>query len=246
MAKKRLRIFAGPNGSGKSTFIQEFQSKPNLKLGYYVNADDIEKALKAYQLLKLSDFGITITTRQIRHYFKNSTFSPVKLNDTTIGSHFKVKDNILIVSDVLKLNSYIAADIAEFIRQQLLKAKHSFSFETVMSDANKIDFLKKAKRKGFTIYVYFFATEDPIININRVALRVAQHGHSVNTTTIKKRYYKSLRNLKEAVAVSDRAYLFDNSGEVSILFAEITDGKEVAIKDSEHIPGWFVKYLLNV
>jgi len=245
MSKSRLRIFAGPNGSGKSTFIQGFQSKPNLKLGYYVNADDIEKELKTSHTLNISHFGIKITTRQIRCYFKNSTFAPLKLNDPNIGGHFTVKNNVLSVSTALKLNSYIAADLAEFIRQQLLKTQGSFSFETVMSDANKIKFLKKAKRKGLTIYLYFFATEDPIININRVALRVAQHGHPVNAATIKKRYYKSLQNLKDAITISDRAYLFDNSGEVSILFAEITNGKEVLIKDSENIPSWFVKYVLN-
>ena len=246
MSKSRLRIFAGPNGSGKSTFIQGFQSRPNLKLGYYVNADDIEKELKASHTLNMSDFGIEITTRQIRYYFKKSTFAPVKLNDPTIGSHFKIVNNILSVSTELKLNSYIAADLAELIRQQLLKSKRSFSFETVMSDANKIDFLKKAKREGFIIYLYFFATEDPIININRVALRVAQSGHSVDPVTIEKRYYKSLQNLKNALAASDRAYLFDNSGEVSILFSEITNGKEVDIKDSENVPEWFVKFVLDV
>lgn len=245
MSKSRLRIFAGPNGSGKSTFIQGFQSRPNLKLGYYVNADDIEKELKKFHSLNISDFGIEITTRQIRYYFKKSTFAPVKLKDSTIGSHFKVKNNILSVSNALKINSYIAADLAEFIRQQLLKTKRSFSFETVMSDANKIEFLKKGKRKGFTIYLYFFATEDPIININRVALRVAQQGHPVDASTIEKRYYKSLHNLKSAISVSDRAYLFDNSGEVSILFAEITNGKEVEIKDAENVPDWFVKYVLK-
>ncbi len=39
----RLRMFAGPNGSGKSTIKDML---PPERLGVYVNADDIEKAIR--------------------------------------------------------------------------------------------------------------------------------------------------------------------------------------------------------
>jgi len=244
MSKKRLRIFAGPNGSGKSTFIKNFPSAPNIKLGYYVNADDIEQNLKLNYYLAFNEFGITVTTDQIQTYFKNSTFAPVKLNNIDLWNSFTIENNTLLLNKNLSINSYIAADLAEFIRQTLLADGLSFSYETVMSDANKIDFLQKAKDAGYRIYLYYFATEDPSINVRNVTLRVLQKGHAVDEELIKARYYRSLNNLKAAVKVSDRAYLFNNA-DLIILIANITNGEDVEVIDVNNIPNWFINYLIE-
>lgn len=53
---RRLRIFGGPNGSRKSTIVEQIDSKYDL--GYYINADDLEKLLKSTQKLELSNYGI--------------------------------------------------------------------------------------------------------------------------------------------------------------------------------------------
>ena len=98
----------------------------------------------------------------------------------------------MILSDN-NINSYIAADIANFLREALLDAGVSFSYETVMSHVSKVEFLKKAKANNYKIYLYFIATEDPEININRVKIRIAQKGHSVNPETIKRRYFKAYK-----------------------------------------------------
>lgn len=45
MLPKRMRVFAGPNGSGKTTIFKGLLSENEIKLGVYVNADDIEKEL---------------------------------------------------------------------------------------------------------------------------------------------------------------------------------------------------------
>ena len=56
------------------------------------------------------------------------------------------------------IKTYLAADIAEFIRQQLLNHGVSFTYETVMSHPGKIDFLSQAALKGlsslFVLYRY--------------------------------------------------------------------------------------------
>jgi predicted ABC-type ATPase len=87
--------------------------------------------------------------------------------------------------------------LADFIRQQLLINGISFTFETVMSHESKVDFLHKAKSNGYRVYLYFISTEDPEINISRVKVRVAQHGHHVDPEVIKTRYNKSLSHLKK-------------------------------------------------
>ena len=143
------------------------------------------------------------------------------------------------------IHSYLAADLAEFIRQQLVANGISFTYETVMSHKSKIDFLQTAKEQGYRIYLYFVATENPEINISRVNVRVAQHGQNVAPDVIINRYFRSLQQLYAAVKISNRAYIWDNSDTASLLIAEITDGENVIIMDTDKVPNWFVKYLVN-
>ncbi len=113
-----------------------------------------------------------------------------------------------------------------------------------MSSPDKIDFLKKSKSNGYKNYLYFVATNDPQINISRVEVRVKTGGHNVPNDKIESRYYRSLDLLLDAIKQTDRAYIFDNSGEKAILFAEITNGEVIEIK-SGRIPFWFRKYVLD-
>ncbi len=101
--------------------------------------------------------------------------------------------------------------------------------------------LSYTKKKGYRIYLYFICTDDVLINKNRVANRVVLGGHGVPANKIEERYKRSLKNLKEAIKFSDRAYLFDNSGRHHVLISEITNGKDV-VYYSEKIPNWIIKY----
>ena len=139
----------------------------------------------------------------------------------------------------------MAADIAEFIRQSLLQANISFSYETVMSHKSKLTFMANAKQHGYKVYLYYIATEDPDININRVEIRIAQKGHKVDFKKVKDRYYRSLDLLKDAVKLTNRAYIFDNSTKVNKLIAEITEGLKVEVIDENEVPNWFIKYLFE-
>ena len=242
MPSLRLRVFAGPNGSGKSTFISQFPLNGKVHLGEYINADVIEASLDKLRNYKLSNLGIS--TNEIQEYLKTSQFSPIKINNLDLWKSFYIENNSIKISNELIMNSYIAADLADFLRRKYLEFKLSFSFETVLSDARKIDFLKEAKQMGYRIYLYFFCTIDPEININRVKIRTAQAGHSVSEDLIVKRYYKSLENLKPTTLISDRAFLFDSSENINRLIAEIQDGEDVEIKQLESIPNWFITYMM--
>lgn len=243
LPQKRMRIFAGPNGSGKTTIFKALLNEEKIGLGVYVNADDIELRLSKSGSLSFSEFQITISDQVIKEFFRNSQFSSLKRNEPDLWQKLNVVDNIFHAN--AKIDSYLAADLAEFIRQQLLINGISFTYETVMSHDSKIQFMKDALYAGFRVYLYYIATEDPEINISRVNVRVAQKGHNVSPAIIQNRYFKSLNLLKEAVKNTNRAYLFDNSGDKAELVAEITEGDDVRLNNPDNVPNWVATYLLQ-
>jgi predicted ABC-type ATPase len=238
-----MRVFAGPNGSGKTTIFKGILANEEVHLGAYVNADDIEKKLRETSSISFSEYGLNLSEAQVKNFFRVSTFSPVKRNEPDLWTTLSVEHNTF--KCLTRIDSYLAADLAELIRQQLLENEISFTYETVMSHAGKIDFLEQALNKGFRVYLYYIATEDPQINISRVNVRMAQDGHAVATDVIRNRYYKSLGNLKAAVKQTNRAYIFDNSQKQANLIAEITNGIDVVLNKAVDLPYWVAEYLLD-
>lgn len=229
----RLRMFAGPNGSGKSTIKEVI---PAELLGVYINPDEIEKTIRAQGLLDLADFEVKTTAFEAHDFFAHSRL----LNQANLlggVSQLRFEDS-RILFDQVAINSYFASVAADFIRHKLLESKTSFTFETVMSSPDKVQFLEKAKTSGFRTYLYFVATEDPDINVSRVAYRVKTGGHPVPEDKIRKRYHHSLDLLFAAVQYTDRAYIFDNSSHERIWLAEVTNGNELEMK-AEQMPLWF-------
>ncbi|AZP11215.1 zeta toxin family protein [Undibacterium parvum] len=229
----RLRVFAGPNGSGKSTIKDML---PAEWLGVYINADEIEKEIRTHHCLELSPFEIDASNEELQQFLRASTLlaSAGLLNQI---DSVKVLDGVILF-EALDVNSYWASVLADYIRHKLLKAKMAFTFETVMSSPDKVDFLEKAQQAGFRTYLYYVATEDPEINISRVLHRVETGGHPVPEDKIISRYTRSLDLLYDAVAFADRAYIFDNSGHEKVWIAEVTNGNEIEIK-TDQMPIWF-------
>lgn len=107
---------------------------------------------------------------------------------------------------VLKAANYCAE-----LREQCLRDKVSFVFETVFSAEDKIDFLIRAKEAGFFIRVFFISTSHPSINASRIAKRVMEGGHDVPIRKIISRYTKSIENCVTIAPLVDRLYVYDNS-----------------------------------
>lgn len=124
----------------------------------------------------------------------------------------------------------VAAEAQEKVRRLralAVEEQQDHTFETVLSHPSHIDHLKHAKSAGFEVVVYFVATEDPLINIGRVANRVERGGHDVPSDRIVARYSRSIANLAEALAVADEGAVFDNSSatETMRLIARWDDGR---------------------
>ena len=244
-------MFAGPNGSGKSTMISGLDSRLS-KL--FLNADNLERDLKAKPVLDLNQFDLRINAANLVDYLTHAK-RPIKNADGTeskgpLLSVTPVIDGCLIDLSGNIIDSYLAARILDYIRKELLSLKVGFTFETVMSHESKIQFLRDAKEQGYRTYLYFVTTEDPDINVDRVKQRVKNGGHPVEESKIRKRYFSTMKMLIDAIEVSDRAYLFDNSSNAAdqpaSYICEITNGDTLTINPNftGEFPIWFEKYVL--
>lgn len=137
-----------------------------------------------------------------------------------------------------------AQRIADDRRARFLSEGRSFSFETVLSHPSKIAFMRDARAAGYCVILYYVGIADPLVNVARVADRVAKGGHAVPEDKIVARYERSMRLLAEATRVADRAYVFDNSGlgGARCLSAVIEGGKLSTVGSDP--PEWVSKFLI--
>lgn len=237
----RLRLFAGPNGSGKSSLKSYL--RPSL-LGVYLNPDEMETSVKSDGFLNLNALGVETDATEILGYFRGSTLLQKKsLLDEVEKLSFS--DGKLDFSRS-EMNSYFASVAADFIRRKLMDKVTSLTFESVMSHPGKVALLAEAQARGYRTYLYYIATNDPEINLSRVRSRVARGGHSVPPDKIVSRYHRSLDLLVDAIKVTNRAYIFDNSTTDSerTWLAEVTDGRDLELK-SDKIPVWFQRAVID-
>lgn len=231
----RLRMFAGPNGSGKTT-IKLGLKKPDDWFGIYINPDDIELSLKQFSAVAVTDFGLNFTLTELQTHFERSEF--LRSHGFSLPADSISYDGCNITFRDVAINSYHASVLADFLRRLAIAQQLSFSFETVMSSPDKIDLLQLAQNSGFRTYLYFVATEDPLINISRVKYRVSTGGHPVPEEKIISRYHRSLKLLPQAIQFSHRAFFFDTSQEKPCYIGTTTNGETLSL-ESETIPVWF-------
>jgi predicted ABC-type ATPase len=138
-----------------------------------------------------------------------------------------------------------AQAIADQRRETCLRNGEDFSFETVMSHPSKVEFLARATAAGFDSTLYFISTENPALNVARVAQRVAQGGHDVPTDRIVARYARTMALLPAALMAANQAFVFENSGPGGLelgLVKETTRKSDGSGKASYHLldgaPKW--------
>jgi predicted ABC-type ATPase len=236
-------MFAGPNGSGKSTLKSNL---PPALLGVYLNPDEMEQEIRRQTFLDFTAYGVTTDAVEVLPFFQNSKF----LKDAGFSEDARklTFSHNRLDFGMVEVNSYLASVASDFLRQKLMAQKISFTVETVMSHPGKVELLALAQAAGYRTYLYFVATDDPAINISRVRNRVKLGGHEVPEDRIEKRYHRSLGLLMDAIRHTNRAYVFDNSGENKDKkhtgLAEITEGRELELK-TDRIPAWFKRAVLD-
>ena len=236
----RLRMLADPNGSGKSTLAAQLSSDYAVNLYRFVNADLLfAEVVQSHR----TACPFSIDNAELVQFVAQSTYPREYKRPFESGEIYIDEEDYLHFS-ANGINSYSVAIVADFFKEQYLKHRISFSFETVFSHPAKIDILKRAQAAGFKTYMYFVATENPVINVNRIKERVALGGHDVPEEKTRSRYLRCMEQVRYALPYLNRAYFFDNSTQQSLYLAEYESEVGFTLH-SELLPSWFRRFVLG-
>lgn len=144
------------------------------------------------------------------------------------------------VARELEIDAYEAAQVITQVRQELVRQRESFVFETVFSDpvGDKLGFLKEAVQSGYAVVLCFIGISGPEISEQRVAMRVSQGGHDVPSEKLASRFPRTMANLKAAISQLPCVLLFDND-DLRIPFRRDALFEKGQLKwSSLHIPRW--------
>ncbi len=125
------------------------------------------------------------------------------------GLRFVNADNL---ARELNIDAYAAARAAGAVRQELVRQRESFVYETVFSDpaGEKVAFLKAAAQAGYAVVLCFIGISSPRVSEQRVAMRVTQGGHDVPSGKLAARFPRTLANLRAAIHELPHVRIFDN------------------------------------
>ena len=101
-----------------------------------------------------------------------------KLSIDDLSQAITIDGNTILLEN-LELAERIGQIIARFLREEMLRLRRRFSFETVFSNESNLEIMRRAAEGGYKVYLYFVSTVSPEINIYRVSLRVKNYGHDV-------------------------------------------------------------------
>ncbi len=95
---------------------------------------------------------------------------------------------------------------------QLIKEQQSFAFETTLSGVGYVKLIKRCKDLGYLVNLIYLYLDNPELNVIRVRSRVAQGGHNIKETDIRRRYISGIHNLLSIyLEIVDSATILDGS-----------------------------------
>ena len=137
-------------------------------------------------------------------------------------------------------------------RENILQG-NSFLVETTLSSKGVYQRLvDSARQKGFSVKLAYIATEDPRINMERIAERVARGGHGVPAKDVVRRYYRSLENLGSFFDKANDKIIIDNSVDFvksdrdqpgRLQLETDANGDTVFFADEANLANWFIESL---
>jgi predicted ABC-type ATPase len=107
-------------------------------------------------------------------------------------------------------HAYEAAQVAAETRARLIATGRSLIAESVFSHPSKLELIATALQAGYEVALYVMLVPEELA-VKRVAYRVAAGGHPVPEEKIRARYRRLWALVRQAIALADRAFVYENS-----------------------------------
>ena len=116
----------------------------------------------------------------------------------------------------LRAGRLMLKEIRAYVRR-----RESFAFETTLSGRLYAGYIPQWQKTGYRIKLIFLSLPDAEMAVRRVRIRVAQGGHDVDESVIRRRFDKGWNNFHNIYKrLVDAWVLYDNSGESPQLIDE--------------------------
>jgi len=105
--------------------------------------------------------------------------------------------------------------------QRRVQKGESFAFETTLSGHVYARMIPEWRNSGYRVRLIFLSLPDAKMAISRVKIRVAQGGHDVSSSVIRRRFVAGVRNFQDIYKhLADKWEWYDNSGNTPQLISE--------------------------
>lgn len=96
---------------------------------------------------------------------------------------------------------------------ELATKRRSFALETTLASRSLATWIRRLQLdSGYRFHLVYVWLTSPELNVTRVRSRVLQGGHDIPVETIRRRYFRSIRNLFDLyLPLADTWRVFDNS-----------------------------------
>ncbi|MEP7124225.1 MAG: hypothetical protein ABJE95_25080 [Byssovorax sp.] len=135
------------------------------------------------------------------------------------------------------LRARVAAECQSFVEQHIAD-RASFAVETTLRGDAAIRQAEAANAAGFSTNLFFIATGDVRLNIERIAARGRMGGHSSPETDLRSIFAASMANLPVAIGVFSHVECFDNSVDGAPWVRVLGFDRGSVIYRADPLPAW--------
>ena len=118
-----------------------------------------------------------------------------------------------------------------------IRAGRSFAREMTLSGNSGLKLINQVKKAGYRVELHYIGVNNWMLSRERGDERVQQGGHDIPTGDLKRRFKRSLDNLKGIIKRVDAGKLYDNTGFGRQVVADIDKGQVYAIA-GKNLPHW--------
>jgi len=127
---------------------------------------------------------------------------------------------------------------------EYIRSGTSFILETTLAGSAVLRLMDEARRRGFRIHLMYIGVDDVQVLLDRIAGRVLEGGHAVPEHDVRRRYVRSMRHMKEAIARADDVTLLDNVlDQEPRLVMTIDHG--LSTIHAEDVPSWVNSFVVR-